>query len=100
MLFRYSCSASFFFLRSSSISPISFIDSSTKPSSPSCSALASFLPISSASTWTLFAFAATSALSSSCVSASRCLACSVRRSQSAMKFWRCSMAWKFERKSR
>lgn len=37
-------------------------------------------------------FAATSALISSCVSASRFLANSVRRSQSAMKDWRCSAA--------
>lgn len=37
-------------------------------------------------------FAATSALISSCVSASRFLASSVRRSQSAMKDWRCSAA--------
>ena len=38
--------------------------------------------------------AATSALISSCVSASLFLASSVRRSQSAMKDWRCSAAWR------
>lgn len=38
-------------------------------------------------------FAATSALISSCVSASLFLASSVLRSQSAMKDWRCSAAW-------
>uniref|UniRef100_A0A2M4CE75 Putative secreted protein n=2 Tax=albitarsis series TaxID=58233 RepID=A0A2M4CE75_9DIPT len=66
--------------------------SSTWPASPRASAFASFLPISSASSCTALALAATSAVNSSCVSASRFLAASVRRSQSAMNACRCSIA--------
>lgn len=48
-------SASLFFTRAFSTSSITFWDSSTFPSAPSCSTLASSFPISSFNSWTLSA---------------------------------------------
>lgn len=80
-------------------SVMSFKLSSTNPSAPNSSALANFFPISSASWCTALAFSATSADRTSWVSRRRCLASSVRRSQSLMKACKCSMACKkFRRK--